>query len=503
MTEKARRQSRLFRLASFLALMRKNKRGLVGLIIVIAYSLVALIAPILTPFDPISDQFVGGSLARPTWARFLPGGEKLSENMIPISESFDSPGVLDRWLFQTSSPGQSEVSYEQYVGRNSPGSLRLSIRPGPSGTITSSITTGFVYPYGGFPSRFIGNIAVLTSGYRNLTEVEITVSLKRADQASEFTIWGPVQVGPDLRQLQPTTWLLPTLDTNLIDSNDPKILQRFDDNPQGVIFPKQGNYLFKVEVVAQYPEQPVQGVETSVYIDDPSLTLLGTAYGLLGTEFQGRDTFAQLVYGARISLMVGLLSSALLVIIGLSVGLIAGFLGGLVDEALMRFTDMLLVIPGLPLLIVMAAVLGASIWNIILLLGLLGWTGFARVVRSQVLSLRERPFVEAAKSVGAGTFHITSRHILPNVMGLVYVSLATAVPGAIIAEAALSFLGLFDPSVMSWGRMLNDVQVHSIPYNHYWLVFPPGLSIAAVSLSFILIGYALDEHFNPKLRKRR
>ncbi len=134
---------------------------------------------------------------------------------------------------------------------------------------------------------------------------------------------------------------------------------------------------------------------------------------------------------------------------------------------------------------------------------LIGWTGFARVVRSQALSIKERPYVEAARAVGGGRFHIIARHILPNVMSLTYVSLATAVPGAIISEAWLSWLGLYDPTRMTWGRMLYDAQAEPGWVNMWWWIVPPGLCIAAISLSFILIGYALDEILNPKLRERR
>jgi peptide/nickel transport system permease protein len=138
---------------------------------------------------------------------------------------------------------------------------------------------------------------------------------------------------------------------------------------------------------------------------------------------------------------------------------------------------------------------------LILLLGLLGWMSFARVIRSQVLSLKERTFVEAARVVGAPPSTVIVKHIVPNVMSLVYVALALTVPSAIIAEAALSFLGLGDPNVMSWGRMLHDVFYYGA-FTDYWWVIPPGISIALISLSFILIGYALDEILNPRLRRR-
>ena len=189
-------------------------------------------------------------------------------------------------------------------------------------------------------------------------------------------------------------------------------------------------------------------------------------------------------------------------LIGLLIGLVAGYIGGGVDELLMRITDLLLVLPGLPLLIVLIAVLGQSIWNVILLIAALGWMGFARQVRSMTLSLKERPFVEAVRAVGAGSLYIIRRHILPNVMSLVYVALALSVPSAILTEAALSWLGLFDPSVMSWGKILYYAQWNQGTTLLWWVV-PPGISIALVSLSFILLGYALDEILNPRLRVRR
>jgi peptide/nickel transport system permease protein len=170
----------------------------------------------------------------------------------------------------------------------------------------------------------------------------------------------------------------------------------------------------------------------------------------------------------------------------------------------MRFNDMILVIPVLPLLIVLLAVLSPNINNIILIIGLLGWNGFARVVRSQVLSLRERPFIEAAKAAGAGTTHILTRHIVPNIVTLIYVNLALSVPAAILTEAALSFLGLYDPNAVSWGRTINESLGGGTALGGlWWWILPPGFAIAILSLSFILLGYGLDEIFNPKLRRRR
>jgi ABC-type dipeptide/oligopeptide/nickel transport system permease subunit len=263
-----------------------------------------------------------------------------------------------------------------------------------------------------------------------------------------------------------------------------------------------GVFRFGMEITFLDTGSPSANVSTTVYLDDFTPKMYGTAWGLLGSDQFGRDLFAQLVYGTRISLYLGIMVAIIGVVIGLAVGLLAGYWGGAADQFLMRFNDLMLVLPGLPLMIVFVAVLGASINNLIILLGFLGWNGFARLVRSQVLSLKERPFIEAAKAQGAGTGHIVIRHILPHVMALVYISLATAVPGAITTEAALSFLGFYDPFRMSWGRMLNGVFTSGATRNWWWVV-PPGLCIALLAMAFILLGFALDEILNPKLRVRR
>jgi peptide/nickel transport system permease protein len=291
-----------------------------------------------------------------------------------------------------------------------------------------------------------------------------------------------------------------------VDSRSGDVFSMFGgvDDPAKVLFNTSISKTYGLYLKLEFIDtDKAKNVDCLVYLDGFGLKLLGNAFGLLGTDQRGRDIFSQLVYGTRISLEVGLLSAALSVVIGLVVGVVAGYVGSFVDELLMRFTDMLLVLPSLPLLLVLIAVLGPSMWNLILLIGVLGWMGFARVVRSQVLSLKERPFIESAKAIGAGRSYIIFKHIVPNVVSLVYVTLALSVPSAILSEAALSWLGLFDPWVMSWGRMLHDAMAFERSVEKWWWILPPGLCIAVLSLSFILIGYAIDDILNPKLRQRR
>ncbi len=225
--------------------------------------------------------------------------------------------------------------------------------------------------------------------------------------------------------------------------------------------------------------------------------------------------FCAIAYGARVSLIIGITASACSVLLGTLIGMVSGYIGGKVDEVLMRITDFIMMLPRLPLLIVLAAVLrggGAALGlsNIILVIAILGWAGTARVVRSQVLSLKERPFVEAARAVGASDRYILFKHILPNIMPLVMTYMVLGVPGAILSEASLTFLGLgIDISrSISWGSILYWAANPfygagaTIYLTRPWVVIPPGLCITLLTLATILMGYAMDEILNPRLRRR-
>lgn len=226
----------------------------------------------------------------------------------------------------------------------------------------------------------------------------------------------------------------------------------------------------------------------------------GNCYAL-GTDAQGRDIFSQLMWGSQIALTVGLLAAAGSIGIGTIIGLVSGYSGGRIDSVLMRFTDVILVLPGLPFLIILAAVLGPSYWNIIFVLTIIGWPGTARVIRSEVLSLKERPFIDSARVTGASNVRIMFKHLAPNVMPLAFLYMTLAVSGSILAEAALSFLGLGDVNTASWGQMLQSVQTENVLAAWWWLV-PPGIAITFISLAFYLIGRAFEQIVNPRLRKR-
>jgi peptide/nickel transport system permease protein len=223
----------------------------------------------------------------------------------------------------------------------------------------------------------------------------------------------------------------------------------------------------------------------------------------LGTDQRGIDLLSAVIYGARVSLTVGLTTSLLICALGALIGVAAGYLGGTFDTLVMRLADILFCIPSLPLMIILAAYLGTSFWNIILIFVVLGWAGLARLVRSQVLSLRERPFVEAAIVAGAKPWRVMLYHILPGVSSLVIINGVLAAAGLMLAEAGLSFLGFGDPRAISWGKILAQAQGGSAgALGLWWWVVFPGAALSITALGFMLVGLAMEEGANPNLRRK-
>ncbi|MFQ3566185.1 MAG: ABC transporter permease [Aggregatilineales bacterium] len=217
----------------------------------------------------------------------------------------------------------------------------------------------------------------------------------------------------------------------------------------------------------------------------------------LGTDRLGLDVWSNLVYATRVSLAVGILTGLIAVAIGTLVGLISGYAGGTVDGLLMRLVDVIIAFPTLVIVLAAVSLLGQGLGNIILVISLITWTGTARVVRAQVLSLKNWDFVIAARALGASSGRIIIRHILPNTLSSVLVAATLAIAGAILIEANLSFLGLGDLTQPSWGRMLNAAQSHTILRTRWWLWVPPGLAIALCTLSFNFLGDGLRDALDP------
>ena len=233
-----------------------------------------------------------------------------------------------------------------------------------------------------------------------------------------------------------------------------------------------------------------------------SLAAPGKSSHLRGTNHMGQDVFSMLIYGTRVSLVVGVTTGLATAFLGALMGVLTGYLGGIVDMVVMRVVDILLVIPTLPLTIVLTNLFGKSYFMIIFIFTIFGWTGLARVVRSQVLVLKNSNYVKAAELAGARRGHIMFRHILPGVSHLLIMSTALTSAGIMVAEAGLSFLGLGDPTAISWGKMLADAQSGgALLFGHWWWILAPGIGIFLSVFSFMRIGLAMEEIFNPRMKR--
>jgi peptide/nickel transport system permease protein len=240
-------------------------------------------------------------------------------------------------------------------------------------------------------------------------------------------------------------------------------------------------------------EDSVYDISTGNFITQEAA---GTWKHPLGTDSKGRDMLAMLVSGTRISLVVGLLATGIALFVGLLIGLVAAYFGRWVDNILMRFTDVMMTFPFFLLLVFIVFIFGPSLAIIVLVIGLTGWTGVSRLIRSEALSLRTRDFITASKALGASDRRVIFRHLLPNVISLIIVMATLSIPGVILAEAALSFIGLGDPTVASWGVILQSGQ-QSLDTT-WWVAVEPGIMLFLTVLAFNFLGDGLRDAFDPR-----
>ncbi len=293
---------------------------------------------------------------------------------------------------------------------------------------------------------------------------------------------------------------------NLILRNLKEFWKTFRRNKLGLA----GGFLVLVAVLVAVFAPALTEYDPSEIIRDANNRALTFAppevHGILGTDDAGHDVWSQLIFGSRISLTVGFLAGFIAMFVGSALGIMAGYFGGKIDTLIMRVTDVLLVIPDLPLMLVLVATIRqmelkiSPLAVLIVVIGLLYWTSTARLIRSQTLTIKERQFVARARAIGAGHWHIIRKHILPQLMPLIVANTVLILSTAILIESGLAFLGLGDPTQPSWGTMLNFAFDRSaISNGAWWFYLPPGIAILWVSLGCILLGNVLEEMLNPRL----
>jgi peptide/nickel transport system permease protein len=463
---------------------RRSKLGLAGLTILLFFLLTAILAPVLTPYDPVEDKYLAEGIALPAWYRLLPGYSDLPQTIdFHVAAKIDS----ENWQARVEGPIRMSEVEALILDYEAPA------RSVEEGMVELQHCIGYQYAP---PSSFQVATDLSTVQVENsIYEVEMLILNPDSEQ---FLIWssGPKKGPLESSQLRLDSKGLPF-------EYKSRMGLKWYQNVAEHVFSKKGEY----RLLLRFQVRPVDSALPSricVSVSSLHLHIPGKVHGFLGTDHLGSDLLSQLLYGTRVSLIIGVSAATLAVSIGLAVGLVSGYRPGVTDEALMRLVDLLLVLPGLPLLMILSGLFGRNVWNTVFLLGILSWPGFARVVRAQVLQLKTAAFVETSRALGASDLHIILKHLLPNVLPLAYATVALYIPGAVITEAALSFLALGDPNTPSWGRIFYSANAFGAFQSlAWWWIIPPGIAITLLSISFVFIGTTLDQILNPKIMARR
>lgn len=454
---------------------RRSPRGMIGLVLFGIFLFIGFGAPYMTPYDPLQDQYLADRMARPAWMRFVP-------------RYSDAPVTMDAFLLRSWQATTTDNIDIRWGDRN--GEDVMLITTGNDGP--SRLVLEYPFQYNSNPpDTFFIDVPYAFSGAAGITG-RATVELVSPD-GTTYSLWESRPLRNEVR------WT-----TQRIDSRDLQLKMRLGFRPfanlASELIHERGEYRFILRL--DIDGTPSAGAAT-VTLGESRFRIPGQLHGPLGTDHLGADLWSQFVYGTRTSLMIGFVVAGLAVVLGTLIGIVSGYVGRWVDEVLMRIVDVLIAIPFLPVLIVVVAILGKNIWTLIVLVAIFSWMSIARLVRSQTLTLRERAFVEAARAAGASPGYIMAAHILPNVLGLVFASLVLLVPGAIITEATLSFLGFGDPRVPTWGRMLQNARgFGAFGELAWWWILPPGLALTVLAMAFVFIGNTLDDILNRRNNER-
>jgi peptide/nickel transport system permease protein len=497
--------------------------GIIGVAIIIFFSGLAILAPLIAPISP-NQVYVSGYWAVPSWATALPGYNNLPPNTEAVNPNANMwtitplhSGVTAQ-VINTNVGVSSKSRYDSKSASNTAISVNATIPSTgfPAFVPLLNITQKFSYKYQP-PYNFLFGLSNMPITVSNISDYYFLIQLIRPDGVTySMTKYSAMSSSATVDINYKNGFHNGIWSSTDLSSNNPAVLYSalgtlsVIANPGLIMMNSSGTYTYRIQLVAV--SKGVAG-HLSLEIGDPYFFIYGRQYGLLGTDDMGRDLWSEFTYGSQISIEVGIVASLITVGAGTLIGLIAGIYSGMLDETLMRLADIVLTIPFVPLAIVVIFILVQSaslaqslyFW-LVVLFAVLSWPALARIIRAQTLSLKERGFVESATAMGASRLYIVRRHLLPNVMGLVYATLALSVPGFILTEAALDFLLPGSSTIPTWGRMVSlayDAASSASFYGFgwWWFIFP-GIAIVLLSLAFVLLGYALDSTFNPRLRKR-
>jgi peptide/nickel transport system permease protein len=502
----------------------KSKIGVIGLVVIVFFVVMAVFSPTISPTPPLDYQ-VAAQFSIPSWATIFPQYRNVAVDQTPISTGFNSQQNLASWSFSGSSynlsispgvtpPSPKGLAGSLLVNASLPANETATDAYLPGGVVLFSMNQSFKFSTAP-PPHFELTVVFDPVEMQNVSKIywNFIIYTPSGNYTLSSALGATLRSTVEIDKPSVGQWDTLELPSGLLSSSG---LPAFFTAayPSKLIFNQTGTYKLGMQLMAVPAGNAATGA-VSVYIASVKFHLDGGAYGLLGTDNLGNDVWSQLVWGSRISMMVGIAAGLGSVLIGAIAGIAAGYVGGLFGDVLSRVTDFFLVLPFLPLLIVITSIIAANpllistvyFW-IILVFVVLTWPFIAILIRAQTVSVKERQYVEASRAVGGGTSHIMSKHILPNVLGLVYSQIALNVSGFIILDASLDFLSIANHGrpVISWGIML----ANSLPFATgdpqaqyvWWWFLPPGISIAALSLAFVLVGFALDSIFNPRLRAR-
>ncbi|MDT7887629.1 MAG: ABC transporter permease [Desulfurococcales archaeon] len=493
-----------------------SKKGFAGLALVLFYVILGIIGPLITKYDPITGSGLADNLAMPEWYASIVDpktprnvelnfsswkvvGESKIGNVF-VNISYEGGNLVIKFM----GLGAANVSIE------SDQPFLYSYKPAKSMLVTYSLNVSTIDNKTAWYDikMYIVNLDLLGSN-KTIRQGDIVVNVPMGYYAfydeTGFKIVSLYGYSKEMKAVSSQSIRLPYYIYNskqeykLPDFVNPVDELLLAENTRIAIRINASYYCNPNDFIMRCDSQGLQITIPPIYVK-----IYGLAFGVLGTNYLGNDVWTQFIYGSRSAIIFGFGVASAIVLIGLLVGVLAGYHGGKrVDHALTFLTDVVFFLPALPLILAVGITFGRSIYAIFAIIVLLSWPGTARIVRSWSLALRNEPYVEAAQALGSSTRRIIAKHIIPHLTPLIVYAIVLDVPSAIFTEVAIQLLGFGDPGFPSWGKMLNEAWFGgAITSGAWWWILPPVAGVTTIALGFALLGLALDEIVNPRLRRR-